>query len=812
MKGRLRFGEVVVIYMTITPKTPVQYMQGVGEKRAKQLEKLGITTVGDLLRHYPRGYQFRGHIKKLAEAESGETSAFILTAATSPEVSVVRGGIKLCRLRALDDSGSCDVTFFNQVYMKDVIHRGERYRFWGKLTRDWGRVSLASPTVEPVVDGVELPNLVPVYPLSAGLSQNMLSKLTGSALDILLSASPDSPDAVVDTLPDDIRRENRLCTLRQALRAIHRPSDFEQLGEAKRRLIFDELYNFVLAASAPDRGEENKLAIPLCDNDITPLTAQLGFELTGAQRRAINEISADLAEKKPMRRLLSGDVGSGKTAVAAAAVYIAVRSGVQAALMAPTEILAAQHYSDLYPLFGSLGYDCRLLTGSTPAAERREIYRGLSDGSIPLVIGTHALISDNVRFSRLGLVLCDEQHRFGVGQREALLEKGMRPVGEPTSDIGQITIYSQNSMNGRPPMNSQTPANDLTSEQGSNTSGNQPTENSRITDNIRSAANIQPAANIRSASNIHPAINNQSPRSERMLVPHSLSLSATPIPRTLAMFLYGDMAMSVLDELPPGRQRVKTYVVNESYRERLNAFIRRQRDEGHQTYVVCPSIEEREDGVVSQQDIRLFDYGYDADELMRPASAPKAAVSHAEELQKALPDLSVGCIHGKLKPNEKDAVMREFAEGRLDVLVSTTVIEVGVNVPNATLMIIENADRFGLAQLHQLRGRVGRGSAESCCVLVSDAKPDTPARRRLDVMKTTYDGYKIAEFDLAERGPGDFLPERSGSQADSPHADHSQDEVRQSGEARFKLAGLLEDTSLLEAAANAAKRTLGRGG
>lgn len=297
-----------------------------------------------------------------------------------------------------------------------------------------------------------------------------------------------------------------------------------------------------------------------------------------------------------------------------------------------------------------------------------------------------------------------------------------------------------------------------------------------------------------------------------MLTPHSLSLSATPIPRTLAMFLYGDMAMSVLDELPPGRQRVKTYVVNESYRERLNAFIRRQRDEGHQTYVVCPSIEEREDGVVSQQDIRLFDYGYDADELMRPTSAPRAAVTHAEELQKALPDLAVGCIHGKLKPAEKDAVMREFAEGRLDVLVSTTVIEVGVNVPNATLMIIENADRFGLAQLHQLRGRVGRGSAESCCVLVSDAKPDTPARRRLDVMKTTYDGYKIAEYDLAERGPGDFLPERSGSQNDSPHADHSQDEVRQSGEARFKLAGLLEDTSLLEAAANAAKRTLGRGG
>ena len=800
MKGRLRFGEVVVIYMTITPKTPVQYMQGVGEKRAKQLEKLGITTVGDLLRHYPRGYQFRGHIKKLAEAESGETSAFILTAATSPEVSVVRGGTKLCRLRAFDDSGSCDITFFNQVYMKDVIVRGERYRFWGKLTRDWGRVSLASPTVEPVVDGVELPNLVPVYPLSAGLSQNMLSKLTGSALDILLSASPDSPDAVVDTLPDDIRRENRLCTLRQALRAIHRPYDFEQLNEAKRRLIFEELYNFVLAASAPDRDEENKLAIPLCDNDITPLTAQLGFELTGAQRRAINEISADLAEKKPMRRLLSGDVGSGKTAVAAAAVYIAVKNGVQAALMAPTEILAAQHYSDLMPLFGSLGYDCRLLTGSTPAAERREIYRGLSDGSIPLVIGTHALISDSVRFSRLGLVLCDEQHRFGVGQREALLEKGMRPVDEPTSDISQITVYSQTS------------GHDQISGHGANTSENQPAANSQIAENSRHTTIIKPTDNNQPSSNIQPTAHSQSPDSERMLVPHSLSLSATPIPRTLAMFLYGDMAMSVLDELPPGRQRVKTYVVNESYRERLNAFIRRQRDEGHQTYVVCPSIEEREEGVVSQQDIRLFDYGYDADELMRPTSAPKAAVSHAEELQKALPDLSVGCIHGKLKPSEKDAVMREFADGRLDVLVSTTVIEVGVNVPNATLMIIENADRFGLAQLHQLRGRVGRGSAESCCVLVSDAKPDTPARRRLDVMKTTYDGYKIAEYDLAERGPGDFLPERSGSQNDSPHADHSQDEVRQSGEARFKLAGLLEDTSLLEAAANAAKRTLGRGG
>ena len=731
--------------MTITPNTPVQYLQGVGEKRAKLLEKLGITTVEGLLYHYPRGYQYRGHIKKLAEAESGETSAFILTAATSPEISVVRGGTKLCRLRAFDDSGSCDVTFFNQVYMKDLIHRGESYRFWGKLTRDWGRVSLASPTVEPVVEGVELPNLVPVYPLCAGLSQNILTKLTTAAIDSLLSAPPDSPDAIVDTLPDDVRRENRLCTLRQALRAIHRPSDFEQLAEAKRRLIFEELYNFVLAASSSDNDDGRKLATPLLDNDITPLTSLLGFALTGAQRRAISEIASDLAEKKPMRRLLSGDVGSGKTAVAAAAVYIAVKNRVQAALMAPTEILAAQHYSDLAPLFGSLGYECRLLTGSTPAAERREIYRGLSDGSIQFVIGTHALISDGVKYDRLGLVLCDEQHRFGVGQREALLEKGMRPVNGQSSENGQTSAHSQ------------------TKAQSSN----------------------------------------QAP--ERTLMPHSLALSATPIPRTLAMFLYGNMAMSVLDELPPGRQRVKTYVVDERYRERLNAFIRKQHNEGHQTYVVCPSIEEREDGVVSQQDIRLFDYGYDAEELLRPASAPKAAVSHADELQKALPDLAVGCMHGKMKPSEKDAVMREFAEGRLDVLVSTTVIEVGVNVPNATLMIIENADRFGLSQLHQLRGRVGRGSAESCCVLVSDAKPDTPARRRLDVMKTTYDGYKIAEYDLAERGPGDFLPERG---SDSRQGG----EVRQSGDIHFKLAGLLEDTSLLEAAVNAAKRTLGRGG
>jgi ATP-dependent DNA helicase RecG len=692
--------------MPITIDTPIKFLAGVGETRARALEKLGINTVGQLIRHYPRGYQFRGNIKKLAETESGETASFMLIAATDPVVSMLRRGMNVCKLRAFDESASCEITFFNQPYMKDAIKKGCEYRFYGKLTREGGRLLLASPVVEPIVAEKTLPNLVALYPLTAGISQKLLSKLISTALGALLN----SPEEIPETLPNDVREKNKLCTLTFALNNIHFPPDFEALAIAKRRLIFEEFYDFVLGAGK-SRESESGIAPILSDIDISPFTASLPFELTGAQKRAISEISNDLSHDKPMKRLVSGDVGSGKTAVAAAAAYIAAKNGYQCALMAPTEILAVQHYNDLVSLLDKLGVECRLLTGSTKSSERTKLLCELADNFTGLVIGTHALITEDVKFSSLGLIICDEQHRFGVGQRDALLTK----------------------------------ASNQTNAKG------------------------------------HTAC-------------HSLLMSATPIPRTLAMFLYGDLDMSVLDELPPGRQKVKTFVVNEDYRERLNGFIRQQHNEGHQTYVVCPSVEEAESGEVTQEDIRLYDYGYDADEILHPHSPPKAAVKWVEVLRESLPDLKFGCVHGKMKSSDKESVMRDFADGKLDVLVSTTVIEVGVNIPNATLMIIENAERFGLSQLHQLRGRVGRGSAKSYCILVSDAKPDSRAYKRLEVMHTTYDGFKIAEFDLSERGPGDFLPQSDGS-------------IRQHGELRFRLANLCEDTELLEAAVSAAKLT-----
>lgn len=679
--------------------TPIKYLDKVGERRAAALEKLGISTVGQLVCHYPRGYQFRGNVKPLASAESGETAAFVLTVACEPSLSTVRRGMTLIKLKAFDSSAACEITFFNQPYMKPFLKTGNEYRFFGKLTNERGRLSLTSPIVERI-SSEPLPSLVAVYPLTAGISQNLMSSLIRSALSSLLFALKSRPDALPENIPEDIRRENNLCSRAWALKNIHFPPDFEALEIAKRRLIFEELYTFALGASS-SKSDETRKAPKMPDGDVSPLTELLPFELTGAQKRAVAAITADLANDKPMNRLVCGDVGSGKTAVAAAAAYAAVKNKHQCAIMAPTELLAVQHFNDLEPLFECLGITARLLIGSTKAKERREILASLADFSTDIVIGTHALISEDVRFASLGLTICDEQHRFGVGQREALINKG---------STAETTV-------------------------------------------------------------------------------HRLTMSATPIPRTLALFLYGDLDMSILDELPPGRQRVKTFVVNEGYRERLDNFIRRQHDEGHQTYVVCPTVEEVEDGEVSQEDIRLLDF----EELAK--SPPKAATAWVKRLEAALPDLSFGCVHGKMKSAEKDAVMADFAAGRLDVLVSTTVIEVGVNVPNATLMIIENAERFGLSQLHQLRGRVGRGKAASNCVLVSDSPPGSKAAKRLEVMKNTYDGFKIAEFDLGERGPGDFIP--SGNE-----------DIRQHGALRFRLASLCEDMELLEAAIRAAKANI----
>lgn len=667
-------------------------MKGVGEARAKALSKLGIRTVGQLLYHFPRGYEFRGNVKNLSEARNGETASFILTAATDVHNASIKRGMTVSKFRAFDGTASCEVTYFNQPYIKDSIVKGGEYRFFGKLTVSGNKRLLSSPSCEPVIEGRELPPLVPLYPLTSGITQKLISKLVSAALSEL-------SDDIPEPLPKSVREENCLCQISTALRSIHNPADFEQLERAKRRLIFEELYLFAKGSSK--KRIKNKTAPELKDGDVSPLINLLPFSLTGAQSRCIGEISEDLSSGVPMRRLMSGDVGSGKTAVAAAAMYIAVKNGYQAALMAPTEILAVQHYNELSELFARLGIKCGLLTGSVKGKARKKLISELKSGELSAVIGTHALISEDVEFANLALAICDEQHRFGVSQRDALVLKG---------------------------------------------------------------------------------------GGDRC---HSLNMSATPIPRTLAMFLYGDLDMSKLDELPPGRQQVKTFIVDESYRERLNGFIMKQKAEGHQTYVVCPRVEEADGGEVTQEDIRLFDFGYDINEILSAADKTKAATSWYEVLCRDLPGLKIGCVHGKMPAAEKDAVMDAFSKGELDLLISTTVIEVGVNVPNATLMIVENAERFGLSQLHQLRGRVGRGKDKAYCILVSGAKASVNSR--LEVMRTTYDGYKIAEYDLAERGPGDFFKAVD-------------EDVRQHGELRFRLANLCEDIELFDRAVMAAKR------
>ncbi|MDY4899153.1 MAG: ATP-dependent DNA helicase RecG [Eubacteriales bacterium] len=678
--------------MSELSRLSVRQLYGVGAVRAQAYARVGVETVEDLLFYFPRAYENRGDVSLLAATRDDIKSAVILTVATEPRSVRVRRGMDVLRFRAFDESGSCTITFFNQNFLKDKFPIGSVFRFWGRVERDGRGFAMSSPAYEPFIEDKPLPALYPVYPLTDGLSQKQLQKDIASAMTLI--------PRLYDPLPDGIRHDNSLCTLGFALRNIHVPDDYQSLAIAKRRLIFDELFMFSLGLATVHRSQR-KPGAPRCEGDLSPLFERLPYHLTAAQLRVIEDISRDMASDIPMRRIVVGDVGCGKTICAAAAMYTAVMSGRQAVLMAPTEILARQHYNDLAPLFSGLGIACGLLIGATPAAEKRRIKAALASGDaasrLNMVIGTHALISGGVEFAAPGLIVTDEQHRFGVTQRATLAEKNKNA--------------------------------------------------------------------------------------------HVLVMSATPIPRSLALVIYGDLDISRVDEMPPGRQRVDTFVVDESYRSRLDAFITRLCGEGGQVYIVCPAIEEREcdDNEISLADISLF---REPDNSQPPL---KAVETYAAELSERLPGLRVGLIHGRLSADDKESVMRSFAEGECDVLVSTTVIEVGVNVPNACLMIVENAERFGLSQLHQLRGRVGRGRRKSYCVLVSDAKGEK-ARRRLETMHTVYDGYAIAETDLAMRGPGDFV----GSIG-------QEGGLRQSGGVRFRLAGMCDDTELMTAATDAAR-------
>ncbi|MBQ8441465.1 MAG: ATP-dependent DNA helicase RecG [Clostridia bacterium] len=684
---------------TITYDSPVTLLGGVGKVRAAAYAKMGILTLGDLLRHYPRAYENRGDVRLLCEARTDGKSAVILTVATDPKCVRLRSHKSFLKFRAFDESGSCEIVYFNQDYLKSTFPVGSTFRFYGKVEKSGSKYSMSSPVYEAWTEFTPLPPFAAVYRLTEGLSPKQIAKDVAAALS-LLAASGNDP------LPASLREKRGLCTLAFAERNIHQPESQESLAIARRRLVYDEFFYFSLGASISQKMTKAAGA-PACENtDISPLLASLPFDLTNAQKRVIADIKRDMAKEIPMSRILVGDVGCGKTVCAAAAMLIAAQNGKQAALMAPTEILARQHYADLAPLFKQLGYDCALLIGATSAAEKKRIKMLLSNPHpalrIPLVIGTHALLSDGVEFAAPGLVITDEQHRFGARQRALLSEK-----------------------------------------------------------------------------NTHA---------------HLLVMSATPIPRSLALVLYGDLDLSKIDEMPPGRQRVDTFAVNESYRARLNAFMDKQIKEGGQVYVVCPSIEEQE---TAPDEVELYDIFEDPAE--KESHPPlKAAISYAKELQAVFPQYKVAFLHGKMKSGEKDAVMQDFSEGNTHILVSTTVIEVGVNVPNACLMIVENAERFGLSQLHQLRGRVGRGKRKSYCVLVTGGTDDVGerSRARLDTMRTTYDGYAIAEQDLIQRGPGDFL------------ASASDGSVRQSGGLTFRLADAGEDVSILTDATADAKALL----
>ena len=680
--------------------TDIKKLYGVGEARAKAYASLGISTVSDLLSHYPRGYEDRGDIRLLSEVDDFDKHAFILTVATAPKTARLSGGRTLTKFRAYDDSAQCEVVFFNQDYVRNVFSLGSTFRFYGRLDKTTRGVSLITPVYEPYTEDSELPTLIPVYSATGKISQKQIVKDVRAAL-VLAACDRDC----VDTLPEDIRLRHKLCMRSFALKNIHFPESFASLAAAKKRLVFDELFRFALGISIVGAIGARASAYPCKSTDINALLRLLPYSLTSAQARVIGEIERDMQRDTAMSRIVIGDVGCGKTVCAAAAMLFSVQSGHQAALLAPTEILARQHYLSLCNIFSSLGIKCELLLGATSAAEKRRIYASLKDDSenrTDIVIGTHAILSEGVEFSSLALSVIDEQHRFGVGQRSSLAKKN------PLS--------------------------------------------------------------------------------------HTLVMSATPIPRSLALALYGDLDISMIDEIPSGRQAVDTFVVDESYRARLNGFIRKQVESGGQAYVVCPAVDEVEEdsNVLIEQvgvDGDLID-GYEKTRL-------KSAIAFCEELSKEFPDLSVDFLHGKLKPKEKEEKMALFVEGKTDILVSTTVIEVGVNVPNASLMIVENAERFGLSQLHQLRGRVGRGARKAYCVFVSDSiKKGGKARERLMTVKNSHDGYHIAEKDLAMRGPGDFFAARNDLR------------LRQSGGIKFRLAELCDDTGLLTVAFTEAKNLL----
>ncbi len=614
--------------------TPIKFVKGVGEKRALLLNKLGIYDLDDLVSFYPRSYLDFTNLTPISQIIPDTVACFRAYVGYTPREYTVRKGMTIFKTLVTDGTDGVNVTIFNNKYLASSLEEGSEYIFYGKVTLSKGRLEMSNPLVETPDEDM---TMLPVYPLTAGINSRMLSKIISAGLDLKMKQEQ------TDIIPDSVRSQFSLCHRGFALKAIHFPKNSRELEIAKKRLIFEELL-ILQAGMKKLKSRAVKENAPKITRDFSSeFISALPFSLTSAQERVIRESVSDMSRKRPMNRLVQGDVGSGKTVVAACCAFVAARNGLQVAFMAPTEILAQQHYETLKGLITDEEIKIDLLTGSLTPKKKREAKERLAKGETSILVGTHALVTDDVVFSELGLVITDEQHRFGVRQRGSLSAKGEAP--------------------------------------------------------------------------------------------HTLVMSATPIPRTLSLIIYGDLDLSVIDELPKGRQKISTYAVDSSYHERLYAFIRKHLDMGLQAYIVCPAVEEGEGELI-------------------------AATEYASELSNEhFSGYRVGLLHGKMKPKDKERVMSDFSRGDIDLLVSTTVIEVGVDVPNSVIMVIENAERFGLSQLHQLRGRVGRGKEKSYCVLVSDAQNDS-AKARLDIMCRTTDGFRIADKDLELRGPGDFFGSR----------------------------------------------------
>ena len=647
--------------------TDIKYLKGVGERRAAMLSRLGVSDVNALVRLYPRVYEDWSRIKSINEAQIGEICCIKGIVGSPVRKNLIRKGLTLYKTEITDGSGIMGITIFNSRFAAEKLTEGDEFLFFGRVSGNLYRKEMNSPEIEPA-EGAD--RIRPIYPQTHGLNSKMIEKLVRTALT-------ECRDELVDPIPLWLREKYCLMNLPDSLWNIHFPKSPDYLEEARRRLIFEELLILQLGLEKM-RSQTQKNAGAIIERDFSEeYFSHLPFSPTGAQCRAVKEAMRDMMSGRQMNRLLQGDVGSGKTAVAAALVYSAAKNSMQSALMAPTEVLAEQHYKTFLKLFEGCSINVELLTGSDTAAQKRRKKEALKAGEIDLLIGTHAIIQSDVEFKSLALVITDEQHRFGVEQRNALGEKGENP--------------------------------------------------------------------------------------------HLYVMSATPIPRTLALIIYGELDISILDELPPGRQKIETYAVTSELRQRAYNYVKKHLDAGRQGYIICPLVDEGE------SDTELA-----------------SAVKYADELQRGdFRGYTVGLMHGKMKSVDKKKVMESFSNGETQLLVSTTVIEVGVDVPNAVIMVIENAERFGLSQLHQLRGRIGRGQYKSTCILITDAKNDT-AQRRMKVMETTTDGFKIADEDLKLRGPGEFF----GS--------------RQHGLPEMKIADMLEDRSTLEETQRAAKEIMAR--